>query len=63
VNEDELAPEDFDAKLNAIYAAGYHDGAFPSEPTYSKEFEEIREAMLKHDAALRARAGAKPEKA
>ncbi len=58
---DVLSLQDFDDKLNACYSAGYHDGAFPQEPAYSSAFEATREALLKHDAALRARANVTPK--
>jgi hypothetical protein len=48
-----MTAEEFDKALNDIYTAGYHDGAFPSEPSYSDQFNALREAMLKHDADRR----------
>lgn len=49
-----MTPEEVDKAINECYVAGYHDGAFPNEPSYSQSFEDIRAEMLKHDAELRA---------
>lgn len=49
-----MTAEEFDQRLNDIYASGYHDGAFPKEPSYSEQFNEMRTTMLVHDAELRA---------
>ena len=50
---DILDPQIFDNNLNFCYQAGYHDGAFSTEPPYIDKFEAVREAMIKHDAELR----------
>ena len=54
-----MTPEEFDKALNDIYAAGYHDGAFSTEPPYRDKFEAVREAIIKHDAEQRERATAR----
>ncbi len=52
---DVLDPQTFDDNLNLCYQARYHDGSSPDEPSYSDKFEAVREAMFKHDAAVRDR--------
>jgi hypothetical protein len=50
---DILDPQVFDNNLNFCYQAGYHDGAFSTEPPYRDKLEAVREATIKHDAELR----------
>jgi hypothetical protein len=52
---DILSLQAFDDSLNEIYEAGYHDGVFSKEKSYSDQFEKLRETLLKHNAALMAR--------
>lgn len=54
MDDDILSLQDFDHALNLCYSAGYHDGAFPKEPSYADKFEATRLRLIKHDAALRA---------